>query len=415
MLQNGVILIGVVLALVLGVLGILVVKRRRDEAEAEEHEFNPVLVAPAVAFAGDSGDEPEKTGLLAGLMARFRRSEEADEDDFEPEDLDAAVQASDRVSNVPRAEAGIAYAPPKDVREDTDKMLNDMGISDELLSLDDALSGIDAETADAPPAADLSNVAAAEAVPAADLAESAARAEHSAEEAEQDVAEQEVAEEAHQEEVAEEIAEESTGERAADRAAEAAPILDEAPPPAPADVTSAALPDEIAFTPGEIPAPTPAAAVVTEPVEPETFEFKLRDEVAQTSSAPAVVEPAPEQVETFDFRLDAMPVNEDAAAAALAESDAGLPESVALEIDPDADLAELSFDDTMLSDEDDAESPYKSRSGMDECDTKLDLATAYEAMGDVDDAIEILNEVIAEGNPGQVELAQRLKQSWQSA
>lgn len=51
---------------------------------------------------------------------------------------------------------------------------------------------------------------------------------------------------------------------------------------------------------------------------------------------------------------------------------------------------------------------------QDECDTKLDLATAYEAMGDVEDAIDILDEVIAEGSPGQVELAQRLKQSWQA-
>src|SRR5690606_7021293 len=82
------------------------------------------------------------------------------------------------------------------------------------------------------------------------------------------------------------------------------------------------------------------------------------------------------------------------------------------------DLGNLTFDDSMLpeaEDEDEGEAQYQPRTGQDECDTKLDLATAYEAMGDVADAIEILDEVIAEGNPSQVETAKRLKQSWQSA
>jgi FimV-like protein len=78
------------------------------------------------------------------------------------------------------------------------------------------------------------------------------------------------------------------------------------------------------------------------------------------------------------------------------------------------DLGDLSFDDTMLADDAEEESPYKPRTGN-ECDTKLDLATAYEAMGDVTEAIEILDEVIAEGTPAQVETAQRLKQTWQSS
>ena len=68
----------------------------------------------------------------------------------------------------------------------------------------------------------------------------------------------------------------------------------------------------------------------------------------------------------------------------------------------------------MLSDEAEEESPDKPRTGN-ECDTKLDLATAYEAMGDVVEAIEILDEVIAEGSPSQIETAQRLKETWQAS
>ena len=68
----------------------------------------------------------------------------------------------------------------------------------------------------------------------------------------------------------------------------------------------------------------------------------------------------------------------------------------------------------LTGENEEGESEYKPRTGN-ECDTKLDLATAYEAMGDVVEAIEILDEVIAEGSPEQVETAQRLKETWQAS
>ncbi|MEI2422635.1 FimV/HubP family polar landmark protein, partial [Arthrospira platensis SPKY2] len=43
-----------------------------------------------------------------------------------------------------------------------------------------------------------------------------------------------------------------------------------------------------------------------------------------------------------------------------------------------------------------------------EVDTKLDLARAYDEMGDKDGARELIEEVLKEGSPSQREAAQRL-------
>lgn len=79
------------------------------------------------------------------------------------------------------------------------------------------------------------------------------------------------------------------------------------------------------------------------------------------------------------------------------------------------DLASLTFDESDARAAEESEAGYAGPGGLDECDTKLDLAVAYEAMGDVDGAIDILDEVIAEGKPAQIEEAQRLKAKWQNA
>jgi FimV-like protein len=77
------------------------------------------------------------------------------------------------------------------------------------------------------------------------------------------------------------------------------------------------------------------------------------------------------------------------------------------------DLDTLNFDENTL-DNTEEEISFEA-SAMDECDTKLDLAVAYEAMGDIVGALEILEEVKADGNSDQVAAARRLQQQWQNS
>ena len=122
---------------------------------------------------------------------------------------------------------------------------------------------------------------------------------------------------------------------------------------------------------------------------------------------------APQDPEPFAFRPDPAPI---AAASAAPAKPAAEPEIETVEVKSVAgglDLGSLSFDEDDARQADETESSYNSRSSMDDCDTKLDLAVAYEAMGDVDGAIEILEEVIVEGKPAQVDEARRLKAKWQ--
>ena len=87
------------------------------------------------------------------------------------------------------------------------------------------------------------------------------------------------------------------------------------------------------------------------------------------------------------------------------------------DIEDSFELDDVSFEDTMVptDEEEDGYESENSDSKGDENSTKLDLAVAYEAMGDVDGAIEILDEVIAEGSEDQVEHARSLKAQWQDS
>lgn len=81
-----------------------------------------------------------------------------------------------------------------------------------------------------------------------------------------------------------------------------------------------------------------------------------------------------------------------------------------LELDT-LDLSALAFDDTTVVPEDEDE-PYPEHAET-ASDTKLDLAVAYEAMGDLPGALEILDEVLVSGDQAQQAEAQRLKDKWQ--
>lgn len=316
LLQNGLVALLAAIALVLAVLGFLVLKRRRDEAAAEENAFNPTFAGiggaapPPPGLVSYAAEAPVKTGPMAGVLARFRRPKDADPE-LDDDVIDRGKTPAGATPEPVVVVAPVVAVPVAECRGDTDELLEDMGITDEMLSLDEALSDIDETVAtEDEAAAAVNNMAAFDA----------------------------------------------SGEDAELLAAlELEETRDDSPPDA-----------------GAFSAP-PAAAAADAEEEVESFEFTLRDTPDSAGS-----------------------------------------KSIDLGSDADGDLGSLNFDDTMLSDEDEDESPYKSRSGMDECDTKLDLATAYEAMGDVSEAIEILDEVIADGNPGQVEMARRLKQSWQS-
>jgi pilus assembly protein FimV len=369
-LQNTVALLGAGVLLVLAALGFLFYRRKQALADAEANSFNPALadvepVAPDV----------EKPSFLAGLLARFRRNKA--EDDYTDEEADAIIAAQEAAG----ANAAASMAAPK--KDSTDNLLDDMGISEEMLSLDDALDDIDSD------------------------------AEQGQEEVE---AFEPVEEESTEETASTETAEQKQDSDYAMTAATAAFATIDAPE---------AEPEAAEFnTTDEVAAPVDVPAEAAPLDSADTFEFTLKD-LPEDNPAPA--QPvAAEKIESFDFKLStpaAAPAPEPAAAKPDALEVIAFPgastkpaaaPAPAAEEDLSLELGDLSFDDTMLTDESAGESEYKPRTGN-ECDTKLDLATAYEAMGDVVEAIEILDEVIAEGSPEQVETAQRLKETWQAS
>lgn len=423
LLRNGIVLLGVLVLVVLAALGLLVHRRRQAQLAAEENRFNP-------AFADDVDDEPvavdEKPGLLAGLLARFRRNR--DEDDLD-EDDDYEADAAIAERHEPAAAAAAAYAATSD---STDRLRNEMGLDDDVTaSLGDALDRIDNEQSEMPldafePAADDAPVV-AEADDDVSFAIDAVEAAAAEEQTRDDDYALTVADAAF-------AAADADAEEEATVAATDDDVAAVDRTPAVATAADDVEAETIEFTmPAAEPEPDDVSADVAaiEDDIPETFEFTLKDLPDIESPVSAVDDSGDEiggasgqAIETFDFRLSTpapAPAPEPAAVETAesleviafpgqASTSAAAP--VAIE-DLPLELGDISFDDTTLIDDED-DGPFKPRSGN-ECDTKLDLATAYEAMGDVVEAIEILDEVIAEGSPAQVETAQRLKDSWQTS
>lgn len=184
--------------------------------------------------------------------------------------------------------------------------------------------------------------------------------------------------------------------------------------------------------------------------EVESFDFKIEDSAPGSASNEdnAQTESEDEDVETFDFDLGEVsfddeqdkgasgqqsdedivieePDSEDhsleSLAASLGQVDTGDSDDdsdTAVSDDHEFDLGEISLDDSLfeIDDEDEAqETGEEPISDRDEASTKLDLAVAYEAMGDLDGAKEILNEVVAEGNAEQIAEANKLLQKWSAS
>jgi len=405
LLQNTAVLIGGLLALVLAVLGVLVVRRRRAEAEADMHAYNPAL-NPAVAAAPqqDFADDEPAGGFLAGLLARFRRPREdegdegdnGDEDHFDGFDAD---QAEDyQADAIPPAAAVTASVSSKPLTSNKEPF-SDMELEDDLSSLDNILDDIDetgthGQDETGTTEFDLDDTT----DDALDLAD------------------------ADLDEV--DFADADPGLKPSAPVQEPSALMEE--PSALMEEPSALMEEPSALM--EEPSalmedPSAQAEDSAEPevgAAPEAFEFNLRDVPAEPAvgTSPAAHDDEPE-VEAFEFTPQA-PFSAVGTTRSVAEEPAPDVEVISFNTSPapaeaEPEVEEIIFDDTMLSDEVDDAPVYKSRVGQDEFDTKLDLATAFEAMGDVDDALEILDEVIAEGNPAQVELAKRLQQSWRSA
>ncbi|PCI76218.1 MAG: hypothetical protein COB20_11015, partial [SAR86 cluster bacterium] len=182
--------------------------------------------------------------------------------------------------------------------------------------------------------------------------------------------------------------------------------------------------------------------------EVETFDFDLDDDAGDTvleKPDTEVASAGEECVEDFDFDLDELEVEPAKEEAAVSDTDAEVdfldsdaqveqaevdddeiefdidtddePEKSAAASDAadddlisDDDLEFLSDDDVEIESVDDVEE-VDMLSGDDEAATKLELAYAYQKMGDMEGAKEILQEVIKEGSDEQAEEANKLLES----
>jgi pilus assembly protein FimV len=214
--------------------------------------------------------------------------------------------------------------------------------------------------------------------------------------------------------------------------AEATPFHDDVPAilGAPAPASSADDPlfdlDTMDFGSPDEPAPTPAPAPAPLSVEP--FEF----------DAPAAIEPAAPAAEPLDFDVEpadraddpfALPEVPAIAPAAAAAPTPGVPVEPSFDLgDLDLDLptpaqpveqaADLSADLPAHLPDFDLSAPAAAPEPLDaaplspeymEMETKLDLAIAYQEIGDKEGARELLDEVIKGGNSEQVSRASSMR------
>jgi pilus assembly protein FimV len=143
--------------------------------------------------------------------------------------------------------------------------------------------------------------------------------------------------------------------------------------------------DTVLLQPEDVP---PAAGA---PAKSETLDFDIS---ALESPAPAKPEPAPapapKDAGTLDFDLDL-------------DLDAQKPAAPAAP--PPVDITTISLD---LGQPDSAAAAASADPRWQEVATKLDLAKAYQGMGDKDGARELLNEVVAQGDTAQQNEARQM-------
>jgi pilus assembly protein FimV len=156
-----------------------------------------------------------------------------------------------------------------------------------------------------------------------------------------------------------------------------------------------------------------AERAATEAPAAPSLDFDLGGSTTEAPVAGAQAAPAPSGL---DFDLGGTTTEEPAAQAAGPDTSGGLDFELNLNMDAPAEEAAPATEGTDLStislDLGGTESAGTSAAGGDaksqEVTTKLDLAKAYEEMGDKDGARELLNEVVAEGDAAQQAQAQQM-------
>ena len=346
----------------------LYIRRRRAEALNQQAEV--------VALSDIDDHEPaERAGLaamLSTLLERFRRSRNDDGVDG-PLDEDSFIEP--QLAAAPTIAAASPVAAVEPVSSKAQELLTGMGFTDELLDLDAVLDNVDSESM---PIAEPPTREAVELFTAAEV--STADAEASALLSEVDLLGQAL-DDAEQQEAGQE----DGGPEHAEEDFMRAPAA------------TIAAPESFAFTTEAVDRESaPVVAETAAKDKPDVFEFTLPDVDAAEPVPVAEVALKEKALETFAFTAEPVPAK---------------PETAADDSDDALDV--LSFDeDSVEVDDVPEEEGYTPASSQDTHDARLDLAVAYEAMGDLDGAVEILDEVIASGRILQVAEAKRLKLKW---
>ena len=366
MLKYGVMALGGLLAV--AVAALLYIRRRRAEALNQQAEV--------VALSDIDDHEPaERAGLaamLSTLLERFRRSGNDDGVDG-PLDEDSYIEP--QLAAAPTIAAASPVAAVEPVSSKAQELLTEMGLTDEFLDLDAVLDNVDSESM---PIAEPPTREAVELFTAAEV--STADAEASALLSEVDLLGQAL-DDAEQQEAGQE----DGGPEHAEEDFMRAPAA------------TIAAPESFAFTTEAVDRESaPVVAETAAKDKPDVFEFTLPDVDAAEPVPVAEVALKEKALETFAFTAEPVPAK---------------PETAADDSDDALDV--LSFDeDSVEVDDVPEEEGYTPASSQDTHDARLDLAVAYEAMGDLDGAVEILDEVIASGRILQVAEAKRLKLKW---
>ena len=366
MLKYGVMALGGLLAV--AVAALLYIRRRRAEALNQQAEV--------VALSDIDDHEPaERAGLaamLSTLLERFRRS---GNDDGVDGPLDEDSYSEPQLAAAPTIAAASPVAAVEPVSSKAQELLTEMGLTDEFLDLDAVLDNVDSESMPIaePPTREAVELSTAAEVYTADAEASALLSEVDLLGQALDGAEQQ---EAGQEDGGPEHAEEDFMR---------------------APAATIAAPESFAFTTEAVDRESaPVVAETAAKDKPDVFEFTLPDVDAAEPVPVAEVALKEKALETFAFTAEPVPAK---------------PETAADDSDDALDV--LSFDeDSVEVDDVPEEEGYTPASSQDTHDARLDLAVAYEAMGDLDGAVEILDEVIASGRILQVAEAKRLKLKW---
>ena len=146
--------------------------------------------------------------------------------------------------------------------------------------------------------------------------------------------------------------------------------------------------------------------------EDEVFDFKLDDDFTSPADAdqPEESETETDEIETFDFTVPGESLDQAGTPEGDQEQERAEDSDGAKEDDDVFDLGDLSFDENDAEDDDESE-----EEGLLEIDgesSRIDLAVAYEAMGDMAGAREILQRVLAEGDEREQKEARKLLEEW---